>query len=107
MTPVTANVAPSATTDTEIYTVGADTVAKIEKVWVVERAGGTPTFRLALVPDGQTLNNKHYIVYDDGLAANETLEFGPFYLNAGDSLRAYASDANTTFIANGYENDAS
>ena len=106
MTPINSQTAPAATTDTDAYTVGTGKVARVS-VTICERAGGTPTYRLAILPSGDTLAAKHYIVYDKALAANETVPFGPYFLNAGDSIRAYASDTNTTYLVNGYENDAS
>jgi len=106
MTPFTSGVAPLATTDTDAYTVAADKVARVT-VTVSERAGGTPTYRLAILPSGETLGSQHYIVYDLAHTANGSTEYGPFFLSEGDSIRAYASDANTTYLVNGYTDDAS
>ena len=102
MTPVTSQVAPLATTDTDAYTVTTGYVARVS-VTICERSGGTPTYRVAILPSGESLSSEHYVVYDRAMAAAESVNYGPYFLNAGDSIRAYASSANTTFVVNGYE----
>lgn len=106
MNPVHASVAPLTDTDTTLYEAPA---ANRARVWLfgAERAGGTPNYRVAVVPSGDTLDSKHYVVYEAAFLANGTVEHGPFYLSAGDKVVVRASDANTSFSANGYEDDAS
>ena len=91
-----------ATTDTDLYTVPAKKVATL-RVFVVERAGGTPTFRIALRLAGASLANKQYIVYERALAANEEFQTKPFELGENDIVTVRASDGNISFNANGFE----
>jgi hypothetical protein len=64
--------APSAATDTALYTVPSATSAVVSTLSVCNR-GVSTTFRVAVRPAGATLANQHYIVYDN-------------YVNAGDAV---------------------
>lgn len=101
---VLGQVAPSATTATAIYTVPSATQAVVSSVSICNRAGTAGTFRLAVRPDGATLANQHYVVYDTAIAANDTviLTIG-LTLDAADVLEAYASSADMSFNAYGSE----
>ena len=101
---VLGQVAPLATTATAIYTVPSATQAVVSSVTVCNRAASSGTFRLAVRPDGATLANEHYVVYDAAIAANDTvvLTIG-FTLDAADVLEAYASSADMAFNAYGSE----
>ena len=101
---VLGQVAPLATTATTVYTVPSATEAVVSSVTVCNRAGTTGTFRLAVRPDGATLANQHYVVYDTSISANDTviLTIG-LTLDAADVLEAYASSADMTFNAYGSE----
>jgi len=101
---VLGQVAPSATTATALYTVPSATEAVVSSITVCERGGSAGTFRLAVRPNGATLANEHYIVYDAGIAANDSiiLTIG-LTLDAADVLEAYASSADMTFNAYGSE----
>jgi hypothetical protein len=101
---VLGQVAPLATTATAIYTVPSATEAVVSSVTVCNRAASAGTFRLAVRPDGATLANEHYVVYDAPIGANDTvvLTIG-FTLDAADVLEAYASSADMAFNAYGSE----
>jgi hypothetical protein len=101
---VLGQIAPSATTATAIYTVPAATEAVVSSITVCERGGSAGTFRLAVRPNGATLANEHYIVYDTAISANDSiiLTIG-LTLDATDVLEAYASSANMSFNAYGSE----
>jgi hypothetical protein len=101
---VLGQVAPSATTATALYTVPSATSAVVSSITVCERGGSAGTFRLAVRPNGATLANEHYIVYDTAIAANDSiiLTIG-LTLDAADVLEAYASSANMSFNAYGSE----
>jgi hypothetical protein len=64
--------APSAATDTSLYTVPSATSAVVSTLSVCNR-GVSTTFRAAVRPSGATIANQHYIVYDN-------------YVNAGDAV---------------------
>ena len=101
---VLGQIAPSATTATAIYTVPSATEAVVSSVTVCNRAVTSGTFRLAVRPNGATLANQHYVVYDTSISPNDTviLTIG-LTLDAADVLEAYASSADMTFHAYGSE----
>ena len=101
---VLGQVAPSATTSTAVYTVPSATEAIVSSVTVCNRAGTSGTFRLAVRPDGATLANEHYVVYDTSIAANDTiiLTVG-LTLDAADVLEAYTSSADMSVNVYGSE----
>lgn len=101
---VLGQIAPAATTATAIYTVPSATEAVVSSIAVCERGGSSATFRLAVRPDGASLANQHYLVYDASLAANDTiiLTIG-VTMDATDILEAYASSGDMTFHAYGSE----
>ena len=101
---VLGQIAPAATTATAIYTVPSATEAVVSSIVVCERGGSAATFRLAVRPNGATLADEHYLVYDADLAANDTiiLTIG-VTMDATDVLEGYASSGDLTFHAYGSE----
>ena len=101
---VLGQVAPSATTATAVYTVPSATEAVVSSVSVCNRGGTAGTFRLSVRPDGATLANQHYLVYDASVAANDSiiLTIG-ITMDATDVLEVYASSADLSFHAYGSE----
>jgi hypothetical protein len=95
---VLAQSAPSATTATDIYTVGSGKQAIISTITVANRSATARTYRIAIRPAGATLANQHYIAYDIYLAANDTtaLTLG-VTLTATDVVTVYASTADLSF----------
>jgi len=96
--------APSATTNTNLYSVPAATNAVISTIVVANRVGTTATYRIAIRPVGATLANQHYIAYDVtvGGADSTTLTLG-ITLAATDVITIYASTANLSFSVFGSE----
>ena len=95
---VIAQSAPSATTNTDIYTVGAGKQAIVSTITIANRSAATETYRIAIRPAGATLANQHYLAYDVVLAANDTtaLTLG-ITLTATDVVTVYASAADLSF----------
>ena len=95
---VLAQSAPSATTATDIYTVGSGKQAIVSTITVANRSAAGKTYRIAIRPAGATLANQHYIAYDVSLAANDTtaLTLG-VTLTATDVITVYASTADLSF----------
>ena len=95
--------APSATSDTTLYTVPAATSAVISTLVVANR-GVSTTFRIAIRPLGATIANEHYIAYDSAVAAGDAI-----YLTLGITLQAtdvvtvYAGTASLSFSLFGSE----
>jgi hypothetical protein len=96
--------APSATTPTTLYTVPAATEAVISSITVVNRGSSDGTYRIAVRPNGATLANQHYVIYDATLPAKATdaLTLG-ITMDATDILEVYASSADFSFNAFGSE----
>jgi hypothetical protein len=90
--------APSATTNTDVYTVGSGKEAIISTITVANRSATARTYRIAIRPTGATLANQHYIAYDVTLAANDTtaLTLG-ITLTATDVVTVYASTTDLSF----------
>ena len=96
--------APSATTNTDVYTVPAATETVISTVIIANRAATAGTFRLAVRPNGAAIADQHYLGYDVPIAANDstTLTLG-LTLDATDVITFYASSANMSINVSGSE----
>lgn len=101
---VLAQNATSATTSTDILTVGSGKQIVISTLVVCNRGATATTFRIAVRPDAATLANTHYLAYDVAIAANDStnLTLG-ITMDASDVLTVYAGNANLTFAAFGSE----
>lgn len=98
--------APSATTDTDLYTVPAGQQAVISTIVIANRTNTNGTYRIAVRPSGSAIANQHYIAYDVSVAASDstTLTLG-LTLTATDIITVYASSTNLSFSAFGSEID--
>jgi len=101
---VLGQVAPSATTDTTVYTVPSATQAVISTIVIANRANTAGTFRMAIRPAGESITNKHYIAYDVPIAANDstTLTLG-ITLDTTDVITANCSSADMSINVFGSE----
>jgi len=101
---VLGQVNPSATTATTAYTVPSATETVISTITVCNLGAAPATYRLAVRPNGATLENKHYIVYDSTVApqSTDTLTLG-ITLDASDVVTVFASTANFAFNLFGSE----
>jgi len=96
--------APSATTDTDVYTVPSATEAVISSIIVANRATGAATYRIAIRPNGDTIANQHYIAYDASVPANDSIALTlGITADAADVVTVYASTANLSFGVFGSE----
>jgi hypothetical protein len=90
--------APSAASNTDVYTVPALTSSVISTITVCNRGTSSATFRIAVRPAGAAIANQHYIVYDGAIAANDMLAFTMgITLATTDVITVYASTANLSF----------
>ena len=89
--------APSATTNTTVYTVDAGKSAVISTISICNRSASAATYRIAASATG-TPSNAEYITYDATVAANDTvfLTIG-ITLEATKNIVVYASSANLSF----------
>ena len=101
---VLAQSAPSATTNTDVYTVGAGKQAIVSSIAVANRSTGAATYRIAIRPAGATLANQHYLAYDVTVNGSDTtmITVG-ITLQATDVITVYASSANLSFGVYGSE----
>ena len=98
--------ASAATTEEELYTVGASTEAVVSTLVVCNRSGSARSYRIAIKPTAATtLAAEHYIAYDVSIPANDSvaLTLG-ITLAATNAIRVYASASDSlTFTAFGSE----
>jgi hypothetical protein len=96
--------APSATTDTSLYTVPASTETVVSSIIVCNRGTSAATYRIAVRPDGASIANQHYLAYDVTISPNsvDTYTLG-VTVDASDVITVRASTANTSFSAFGSE----
>ena len=89
---------------TALVTCPASTEIVISTIVICNRASASKTFRIYLRPDDETLADKHYLVYDSTISANDSIALTlGITMNASDKLYVYGSDANLSFSAFGTE----
>jgi hypothetical protein len=95
---------PNATTNTDLYTVGAGKSAVVSTISVCNITGSQQAFRIAIRPSGATLSNQHYIAYDSKVAGNDTnfITVGTT-LAAGDVITVYVGAQSISFNVFGTE----
>ena len=79
---VLSQTAPSATTLTDSYTVPSSTSTVVSTIAVCNRGTNT-NYRIAIRESGASIDPKHYIVYDQYIASNDSI-----FLTLGISIRA-------------------
>lgn len=95
--------APAATTATDLYTTPSATVAVCSTLSICNR-GASTTFRVAARKAGAAIANQHYLIYDTYVN-----QFDSVFLTLGISLAAtdvitiYAGTANLSFTLFGAE----
>ena len=96
--------APSATTNTDVYTVPSATEAIISTIVVCNRDASSATYRIAIRPNGVAVANQHYIAYNVTVGASDstTITLG-ITLDASDVVTVYGSTANLSFSVFGSE----
>jgi hypothetical protein len=101
---VLAQSAPSATTATDVYTVGSGIETVISTIIIANRAATAGSFRLSVRPNGASQTNAMYCAYDVPIAANDstTLTLG-ITMDAADVLTAYCSSADMSVNVFGTE----
>ena len=95
---------PSATTNTNLYTVPAQKETILSSIVITNQAATGGTYRVAIRPNGETIAAKHYIAYDRTIGANatETHTIG-VTMDAADIVTIYASTGTMSFNAFGVE----
>lgn len=93
--------APSATTNTTVYTVPASTTATVT-VSICNRGTSAITTRLAVANTG-TPGNSEWLEYDASIAANGVLERTGIVVQASKQLVVYVSAATASVSVYGFE----
>ena len=104
---VLGQVKPTAATATTLYTVptGAGNYAVVSSLVVNNITGDVTDIRVAVRPAGETLADKHYILYGDGVSPYQTQVFTiGITLAATDVVTVYDSVGKCSFNLFGSEN---
>lgn len=97
-------VAPNATTETDLYTVPSATQVIVSTLCVANRSASDVTFRISISVDGAATATKDYIAYDVTCAGNGVNYFTlGLTLDATDKIRVYASANTLSFSVFGTE----
>lgn len=95
---------PSATTNTDVYTVPALTSTVCSTISICNTSATAATFRIAFRPAGAALATKHYISYDTTVSGNDTIFISiGTTLATTDVVTVYASTASVCFSLFGSE----
>lgn len=101
---VLGQLAPPATTASNLYTVPNSTQTVVSTISVCNQSSSDGTFRIAIRPSGATLAAQHYLYYDSPIVANDGIAITiGITLAATDVVTVYASSANMSFTAFGSE----
>ena len=95
---------PSANTNTDLYTVPANTSAVCSTIVICNQAASAATFRIAVRPAGAAIATSQYISYDSNLNANDsiTMTIG-ITLAATDVVTVRANTTTVSFSLFGSE----
>jgi hypothetical protein len=98
-------VAPSANTTSNVYTVPAATQAVISSIVIVNRNNNANcTYRIAAQQAGAALSNQHYIAFDAPIAALDTVALSlGITLGNTDIISVYSANSNLSFSVFGTE----
>ena len=95
---------PSATTETDLYTVPSTTSTIVSSIIVCNRGTSQASFRVSVAVGGGTTANKDYIYYDLLISGNDTfIATVGITLATTDKVKVYASSANLSFSLYGSE----
>lgn len=101
---VLGQLAPAATTLTDIYTVPSATNTTISSIVICNTSATVTTFRFAIAKAGAANDIKQYVYYDLMLPGNDTfIATVGFTLEATDVVRVYAANATLSFSVFGIE----
>jgi hypothetical protein len=96
--------APSATTETDLYTVPGATSAVVSTLTICNRGASAGTVRVNVSVGGGATANKEYLYYELTVAAYDTFAATMgVTLAATDKVKIYASSGNFSFNLFGSE----
>ena len=95
---------PSATTETDLYTVPSATSTVCSSLSICNRGSSQTTFRISISAAGAATSNKDYLYYDVTLAGNDTfIATIGVTLATTDKIRVYSGNSNLSFQVWGTE----
>lgn len=101
---VLGQVNPSATTNTDLYTVPSLTSTVCSTLSICNQSATNGTFRVAIRPAGAAIAAKHYIAYDTVIPANDTVSItAGITLATTDVVTVYSSSSTMSFNLYGSE----
>jgi glucose-6-phosphate dehydrogenase assembly protein OpcA len=101
---VLGQIAPSAASATTAYTVPSATQAVVSTITACNQGVGSANVRIAVRPDGETIEAKHYVAYDVTVGAGQTAAFTiGVTADASDVITVQSSTANVSFNVFGTE----
>ena len=102
---VLGQVAATANTTHNVYTVPANTQTVVSSVLVCNRnSNANVTYRLAVQPAGATLADQHYIAYDAPIVALDSIALTlGITMGNTDVLSVYSANGNVSFSVFGSE----
>jgi hypothetical protein len=96
--------ATSATADTSLYTVPADTETVVSTLAICNRGTVSATYKIATRIDGTATDDQHFLAFNASVPANDTIALTlGVTLDASDQISASASNTNLTFQVFGAE----
>ena len=96
--------APSATTETTLYTVPNKAQTTVSSIVICNRGSGAGTYRINISVAGATTSNKEYLFYDNAIDSKITeAHVIGITLNQADVVRVYASSGDFSFNLFGCE----
>lgn len=96
--------APTATTNTDVYTVPASTEAVVSTIMVANRGAAAISFRMAVRPNGAAIADQHYIYYDVQVPPNASFAATlGVAMDAADVVTAYVDTATVSVSLFGRE----
>ena len=98
------SIAPSAATQTTLYTCPASTTAVVGMLTVCNRSATATTYRIATQPLGAGITNANYHCYDITIDGNSTDTYSGLCFIATDILSVYATLATVSFNVSLQEN---
>lgn len=97
-------ISPSATTETDLYTVPAATSTVCSSISICNRGATQTTFRISISQAGAATTNKDYLYYGVTLAGNDTfIATIGVTLATTDKIRVYSGNSSLSFQVWGTE----
>ena len=96
--------APDAITLTTAYTVPAATSTVVSTITAANRSSSVDYIRIAVRPAGESIDNKHYISFDEALGGSTTVGYTlGISLATTDVISVYSTNGTTSFNIFGSE----